>query len=312
MDKELVEKIILAAFEEDFGDCGDITTFATINCSNISTANIIAKSNLVITGLCIVEQIFEVFIKEHMCDSESASIQNSLPEITFNVNDGDKLCPGTIIGTIKGETHIILHCERTILNILQKMSAIATQTSHFVDLIKPYNAKLLDTRKTSPGLRVLEKYAVLIGGGTNHRFGLYDQYMIKDNHIKACESDLSVVIAKLNNYKTLRSCTKNVVLEVSSLEQVMYIFEHNLNQFINRLLLDNMVKRSESGVIDVSYLVDVVKYIDGRIDTEASGNVDEHTINIIASTGVTHISCGKLTHSVDVSKYGDISLKIIN
>ena len=275
MNTAQIEKIIKHALAEDIGS-GDITTSLTIPPESVSRAQIIAKEEGVIAGLQVAKLVFA-----------------ELGEVTFtpNLAEGDHVKPGDVLAEITGPTAVILTGERVALNFLQRMSGIATKTARLVELVKHTNAKILDTRKTTPGLRVLEKYAVKAGGGQNHRFGLYDAVLIKDNHIRAAGGVKEAVQAAKSG------APKDMKIEVESdtLDQVKEALEAGANM----ILLDNM---------NPSMLRQAVELCKGRALTEASGNVTEKNIAEIAETGVDFISVGALTHSV---KALDLSLEII-
>lgn len=298
-----VERAIFLALEEDHSFSGDITTIATISETQINEAIFMVKSDCVIAGINIASKVFDIFAR---CNNYKKI------NIEWYVQDGEFIKASTIIGKVSGNTRVLLACERVALNIMQRMSGIATKTKQCVDLIKPYKTKILDTRKTAPGLRILDKLAVRIGGGFNHRLGLYDQFLIKDNHIKASDGNICEAIKKVNNFMIAGYAERiPITVEVTNLEQIKQIFDENLDVCISRLLLDNMVKinmTDTTNIIDVTLLKEAVDFIDNRIKTEASGNINELTLNVVASVGVDYVSCGSLTHSVIAS---DISMKII-
>lgn len=294
-----MEEIISLAFVEDFCISGDITTRALVEEEFMSEANFIAKSDCVIAGIKVAHKAFELYVKKN----------TDKVVLEWYVSDGDYVKKNTTIGKVTGKIHVLLACERTVLNFMQRMSGIATKTRTYADIVKPYDTKILDTRKTVPGLRILDKLAVKIGGGFNHRIGLYDQFLIKDNHIKACNNDVCDAIMKVHKFM-LSNYEENIpiIVEIADIEQIKQIFDNNLDKCITRLLLDNMVKINDDNTINVDRLKNAVDYINGRVKTEASGNINEFSLNAVASTGVNYISCGSLTHSVIAS---DISMKII-
>lgn len=300
MEKDFEEYLITNAlqlsFMEDFSNCGDITTNAiTTNTEKISTAIFKAKSRCIIAGIDIITKL--------VVDIENYSSLFSNLSVEFYVNDGDELENGNIFGSLTGKSNHILQLERTILNIMQRMTGIATETRKYVNAIEPYDTILLDTRKTAPCLRIFDKLAVKIGGGKNHRFGLYDQYMIKDNHITECNGDIIATINKVLKHNT---DDKPIIVEISNMADLQRVMDSGIFRYLTRLLLDNMVKKTDQGY-DIILLKQAVDYVDKRIATEASGNITLESINLVASSGVTHISCGSLTHSVTA---GDISLKL--
>lgn len=272
----LIDKIIEQALLEDIGT-GDITTESIIP-SNLKAKGIIKTSEEgVVAGLDIV---FLVFIK---LDSE----------ICFQpkTKDGNKILPGEILGEITGLARTILKGERVALNFLQRMSGIATITSKFCQQVKDFPVRIFDTRKTTPGLRILEKYAVRMGGGHNHRFGLYDAVLIKDNHIAVAGGIKSAV----NSVRKQISHTAKIEVEVENLSQL----QEALKVQVDTIMLDNM---------DLETMKEAVKMVKGEALIEASGGITLEKVREIAQTGVDLISVGALTHSV---KSLDISMEII-
>lgn len=273
----LIDKIIEQALLEDIGT-GDITTESIIP-SNLKAKGIIKTSEEgVVAGLDIV---FLVFIK---LDSE----------ICFQpkIKDGNKILPGEILGEITGPARTILKGERVALNFLQRMSGIATITSKFCQQVKDFPVRIFDTRKTTPGLRILEKYAVRMGGGHNHRFGLYDAVLIKDNHIAVAGGIKSAV----NSVRKQISHTAKIEVEVENLSQL----QEALKVQVDTIMLDNM---------DLETMKEAVKMVKGEALIEASGGITLEKVREIAQTGVDLISVGALTHSV---KSLDISMEIKN
>jgi nicotinate-nucleotide pyrophosphorylase (carboxylating) len=268
-------EIVRRALAEDIGT-GDITTELTVDRNKRVGAAFIAKQAGVIAGIDIVEQTF---------------LQLD-PGITFifDVEDGETVEPGDNIMTATGHAVAILTGERVALNFLQRLSGIATMTSRFAALAAGTKARIVDTRKTTPGLRAIEKYAVRVGGGRNHRFGLYDAIMIKDNHIQAAGGIATAVERALAQ----ASHTLSITVECDTLEQV----QEALGAGADILLLDNM---------SVDELREAVEMVDGQAMTEASGGVNEQTVGEIAQTGVDIISVGALTHSAPAL---DISLEL--
>jgi nicotinate-nucleotide pyrophosphorylase (carboxylating) len=278
MDKELlqnIESLIDIGFKEDI-NTGDLTTDLLISADTQKTAVMIAKADGIIAGLPVVEKIFKKL---------DANV-----EFILSKNDGDKIKSGDLICTIKGAYRALLTGERLALNFLQRMSGIATETSKYVDAVRDYHTQILDTRKTIPGHRLLDKYAVKTGGGTNHRIGLYDMVMIKDNHI-------SVAGGITNAVNAIRpKIDKNIKIEVetTNLQQV----EEALKAGADIIMLDNM---------DNETMAKAVKLINGKAKVEASGNMSLERVKEVAATGVDYISIGALTHSV---KALDISQRI--
>jgi len=270
-----VKELIARALREDLGP-GDATSEATIRPESASAAVMLAKQDLVLAGLDIARAVF------HYLD----------PDIQFTafVKDGDRVNAGTELAKLTGNTRALLAGERVALNLLQHLSGIATLTAQYVEKVKGLETEVLDTRKTLPGLRRLEKYAVRIGGGRNHRFGLYDGVLIKDNHIKASGG---IAKAIQNARKNAHHLLKFEV-ETKNLEEV----REALDSRADIIMLDNM---------PVAMMREAVKLIAGRVLVEASGNVTLDTVRAIAETGVDLISSGSLTHSAPAA---DISMKI--
>lgn len=277
MNNILLDKIINQALEEDLA-WGDITTESTVLSTKKSSANLVAKQDGIICGLDVFERVMKIV------DNQTSVIKN--------FNDGDSIKKGDIIAQIKGFSKSILSAERVALNLLQHMSGIATQTANIVSKLINTNVKIADTRKTTPNLRVLEKYAVHVGGGTNHRFNLADGVLIKDNHINAAGSITNAV----NSAKAYIPHTVKIEVETENLEQV----QEALDCGADIIMLDNM---------DIATMRKAVDLINKRAITEASGNMGEKDLIEVASTGVDIISIGALTHSV---KAMDISLKFSN
>ncbi len=271
-----LRKIIKEALKEDIG-FGDITTESIIPEDMISRAIIIAKEEGIIAGLPIAEEVFKLL--------------DSKIEFKEFKKDGDEIKKGDIILEIKGKTKMILMGERTALNFLQRLSGIATYTRKCVDVVKPYGAKILDTRKTTPTLRILEKYAVKVGGGENHRFGLYDMVLIKDNHIRAAGG----IKEAIERVRKRVSHVYKIEVEVSNLEELKEALESKADI----VLLDNM---------DYDTLKEAVSIAKGKVMIEVSGKISLEDLEKIARLGVDFISMGKLTHSY---KSLDLSLELL-
>lgn len=256
--------IIQQALNEDIGT-GDVTTEYLQLDNEETQAFLVAKQEGIIAGL---EIAFDVF----------AYLDNQVNCVTYR-KDGDTVKPGDEIAKVTGLTSALLQAERTALNILQRLSGIATLTHKYVKAIEPYEARLLDTRKTTPLLRQLERYAVRVGGGFNHRFGLYDMVLIKENHIRAAGSITEAVNRVLDHNTAYR-----IEVEVTNLKEL----DEAVACGVDRVMLDNMT---------VAMMKKAVKKHGNKVELEASGNVRLDTINEIASTGVHYISSGALTHS---------------
>lgn len=260
-----IDVLIELAFEEDIG-IGDITTESTVSSTQRGVGTLLAKSDGIIAGLPIAES---AFLK---LDSE----------LIFRdfVNDGDAINSGTPIGEVQGAAKSILIAERTALNFLQRLSGVATLTSQFVHAVADYDVKIVDTRKTTPGWRALQKYAVRVGGGHNHRFGLYDGVLIKDNHIVAAGG----ITPAVQRARKTAPHTAKIEVEVETLEQVNEALEAKAEI----LLLDNM---------SLEMMKQVVQMVGDLAVTEASGGITLDRVKAVASTGVDYISVGALTHS---------------
>nr|WP_281816093.1 carboxylating nicotinate-nucleotide diphosphorylase [Vallitalea longa] len=269
-----VDKIIIEALEEDMNN-GDITSDTLINDNQRSKAKLIAKEDGILAGCEIFTRVFDL-VDSHI-------------KMNLFFKDGDSVKEQDVIGKLYGPTKSILKCERIALNLLQRLSGIATMTNNFVKEIEDMSVRIVDTRKTTPGLRVLEKYAVRTGGGFNHRFNLSDAVMIKDNHIKAVGSiKMAIEIAKANIPHTMK-----IEVEVEDLEQL----KEALDSKADIIMLDNM---------STDMMKEAVILAKGKAIIEASGNVTKDRIKDIAKTGVDIISIGAITHSV---KALDISLR---
>ncbi len=271
------EILLGLAYDEDIGD-GDITTNNLLPPTQNKTAVLVSKENGIIAGLPVAKMVFERFD----------------PNLTWNEKkpDGSRVSPGDVIVEFTGNYRALLTGERTALNFLQHLSGIATYTDRCVQEVKGFNAQILDTRKTLPGYRYLDKYAVRMGGALNHRFGLYDMVMIKDNHIQVAGGISQAV-------KAIREkIPGNIKIEVetSNLSQVQEAIDANADI----IMLDNM---------STAMMSEAVKLINKRAKVEASGNMNLDRIREVASTGVDFISIGALTHSV---KALDISQRIID
>ncbi len=268
--KELIEK----ALAEDLGS-GDITSEVTIPAESTSEAVMLAKQHLVLAGIEVSREVF------HFLD----------PAIQFTpfAKDGDIIHAGTELARLSGNTRALLAGERVALNLLQHLSGIATLTAKYVEKLKGLKAEMLDTRKTLPGLRQLEKYAVRMGGGKNHRMGLYDMILIKDNHLAAAGSIANAMASARTKAGKLK-----IEVETKTLDEV----REALAAKADIIMLDNM---------PIDTMREAVKLVKGRALMEASGNVTLETVRQIAQTGVDFVSSGSLTHSAPAA---DISMKI--
>ncbi len=273
--EHLVRKLIEEALWEDIGP-GDVTSDAVISEESASTAEIIAKQDIVVVGVLIAREVFRKL--------------DPWVQFTPVVHDGNRVPSGTIIAQVQGRTRALLAGERVALNLMQHLSGIATLTAKFAEALKGSRAEILDTRKTLPGYRALEKYAVRMGGGRNHRFGLYDGIMIKDNHIAAAGG---IIKAMAEIRKKVQPLLK-IEVEVKTLDEVREAMAAGATM----ILLDNMPPHLMKQAVNI---------VGGRVLVEASGNVTLENIKAIAETGVDFISSGSLTHSAPAA---DISMKI--
>ena len=280
MDKEYVDQFIISALKEDVGD-GDHTSLATIPAGTIGKAKLLVKDNGVLAGVELAAEIFRI-------------VDKGL-KMTAYLKDGADIKYGDIAFEVEGDAQSILKAERLVLNCMQHMSGIATRTNEIVDILKGYNTKVLDTRKTTPGLRYLEKWAVRIGGGVNHRFGLYDMILIKDNHVDYA-GGISEAIEGARNYLVTNHKKLAIEIEVRNIEELEEVIQTG---GVDRILLDNF---------NFNDLRDAVDLIEGRFITEASGGITIDNIREYAACGVDYISVGALTHSV---KSLDLSLKAV-
>ena len=279
-EKEL-ELIIANAIREDIGD-GDHTSLSCIPANAKGKAKLLVKDNGIIAGVAFAKQVF-------------AYVDKDLRIETF-INDGEKVAYSDVVFHVSGKSQSILMAERLVLNAMQRMSAIATKTAFFANLLKGTKTKVLDTRKTTPGIRALEKWAVKIGGGENHRFALYDMVMIKDNHIDFA-GGITAAITKTKKYLTEKNLEIKIIVEARSLEEIKEILS---NEGVYRILIDNFNYEDTRKAVAL---------IGDACFTESSGGINEETIRKYADCGVDFISSGALTHSV----YNlDLSLKAIN
>ena len=275
-NEKIVEDIINRAILEDVG-MGDVTSENLIPPSHTSKGYILAKEDGVLAGLEVAQMVF-------------SKVDESL-EFKNIIKDGQEMKKGDQIAQISGPTLSILKGERIALNFLQRMSAIATKTRKYVELVKDLGVRVVDTRKTTPNLRILEKYAVAVGGGSNHRMGLYDAVMIKDNHIAVTGS----IVKAVKKIRASIPHTMKIEVEVENFEEV----KEAVFAGADIIMLDNM---------DIDLMKKSVKYINGRAIVEASGGVTDKNIREVAKTGVDVISVGALTTKIDSL---DISLEIV-
>jgi len=266
------------ALREDVGD-GDFSSLASVDKGTKGRARLLAKENGILAGLRVARQVF------HIVD----------PSLTLTVlaNDGDVIAPQMVLMIVEGEVISILKAERLMLNIVQRMSGIATVTAEYVKKVEGTGAMIIDTRKTTPGMRSLEKEAVRIGGGTNHRMGLYDMIMLKDNHIDYA-GGITAAIKRTKEYLQKNGLNLKIEVESRNLDDVREILETG---GVDRIMLDNFT---------VPLTAEAVKIIGGRTETESSGGITLANVRDYAECGVNFISIGALTHHI---KSLDLSLK---
>ena len=274
----MLDEFVRRALSEDLGD-GDHTSLACINEHEKSAARLKVRERGILAGIGVAKRVFELY--------------DSSLEIEILKNDGDSVIEGDIAFNVKGSARSILSTERLVLNLMQRMSGIATKTHQMVEMISHTDAILLDTRKTTPGMRFIEKEAVAIGGGGNHRFGLYDMIMIKDNHIDYA-GGISKAIQKTHSYLDANNKKLKIEIEVRSLNELDEVLTEGK---VHRIMLDNFSPKE---------IENALKRIPQKYETEASGGITEENIVAYAETGVDFISVGALTHSV---KSLDLGLK---
>ena len=272
-----LDGLIRTALAEDIGD-GDHSTLACIPSDAVNAAKMVAKGDGILCGAEVGERVFKL-------------VDDSL-EVTLLKHDCDAVAKGDVIMTVSGHAGSILTAERTALNFMQRLSGIATETHRMVQMLDGLHTRLLDTRKTTPNMRLLEKYAVHCGGGTNHRIGLYDMVMLKDNHIDFA-GGIEAAIDRTRNYLKEKGKDLRIEIEVRDLDELQRVLDHG---GVDRIMLDNF---------DTDTLREAVRRIDGRYETEASGGITDATLRSYAETGVDFISVGALTHHI---KSLDISL----
>ena len=277
-EKDLVDKLIDLSFAEDIGD-GDHTTLCCIPEEARGKSRMIIKEEGILAGVKIAEEVFNRF--------------DSTLKVEILINDGTNVKPGDVAMVVEGSVRSLLQTERLMLNIVQRMSGIATITHKYMELLKGTKAKVLDTRKTTPGMRILEKMAVKIGGGENHRIGLFDMILLKDNHVDFV-GGISNAIDRCHEYLKAKNKDLKIEIEVRSIDELNQVLEHG---GVNRIMLDNFSVENTRMAVDL---------IGGKYEIESSGGITLDTIRSYAECGVDYISVGALTHSV---KSLDISFK---
>lgn len=266
IDTARFEEIIARALAEDLDEAGDITSRAVVAPDATTEARLVARAGGVIAGLPVARLVFE-------------TVDRTIEFQPF-VSDGSRVEPGAVLAMVSGRSRSILTAERTALNLLGRMSGVATSTAGLVSAVEGTGARITDTRKTMPGLRAADKYAVAVGGGVNHRMGLYDEVMIKDNHI-AASGDLRAAVTAARG---LFGSGVRVIVEVEDLDQLALALQTDAD----RVLLDNM---------SPDELRQAVEMVGGAMETEASGGITLDTVRAVAETGVGYISVGWITHS---------------
>ena len=280
MNKQLEESLILLAIKEDFGS-GDHTSQSCIPSDSVGKASLIIKEPGILAGIRVSKSVFSL-------------IDPNL-EIQFRLSDGDRVSVGEVAFIVSGKSRKILQAERLVLNFMQRMSGIATETSKYVNQLKGTKAKILDTRKTSPGLRHFEKEAVRIGGGMNHRMGLYDMIMIKDNHIDL-SGGIELAIDAVHDYLNQKKINIPVEIEARSIDDVEKIIHHG---GVDRIMLDNFNPEQTRHAVEK---------INSLFETESSGGITISNIRDYALCDVDFISVGALTHQIHSL---DMSLKVV-
>lgn len=280
--QQALHQLIRSALQEDIGE-GDHSTLSSIPAQQEGKAVLRIKQAGILAGMEVAAAIFQLV--------EPGSRFHALKQ------DGDVMQIGEIAFEVEAKVHTILQCERLVLNCMQRMSGIATLTKSYTDLLKGYKTKLLDTRKTTPNFRLLEKEAVRIGGGVNHRFGLYDMIMLKDNHIDYA-GGIPQAIAAAHDYVQRVKPSLRIEVETRSLEDVALVLENGAGK-VFRIMLDNFTPEQVKAAVTL---------IDGRMETEASGGINKENIQAYAAAGVDYISVGGLIHQAQSL---DLSLKAV-
>lgn len=268
--EELVDRLIDLAFAEDIGD-GDHTTLCCIPADAMGKSHLLIKEDGILAGVEVAREVFRRF--------------DPTMEVTVLMGDGSPVKKGDIVMVVSGKVRSLLQTERLMLNIMQRMSGIATMTHRYVERLKGTHTRVLDTRKTTPGMRMLEKQAVKIGGGCNHRIGLFDMILLKDNHVDFA-GGITNAIDRCHAYLEAKGLKLKIEIEVRDFDELRQVMEHG---GVDRIMLDNF------SVADTRKAVDIVA---GKYETEASGGITFDTIRDYAEAGVDFISVGALTHSV--------------
>ncbi len=266
----LINNLIDLAFAEDIGE-GDHTTLCSIPSGAVGKASLVIKEAGIVAGVDVAIKVF------HKLDPHI--------KLDVHIKDGSNVKPGDVVFTVEGKVQSILQAERLMLNIMQRMSGVATATNRYVALIAGTGAKVLDTRKTTPGMRILEKQAVKLGGGENHRIGLFDMILLKDNHIDFA-GGIKSAISGANNYLKEKNKSLKIEIEVRDLNELNEVLRVGE---VDRIMLDNFTPEATKTAVEL---------VNGRVELESSGGITSETIRSYAEAGVDFISVGALTHSV--------------
>ncbi|MBN2681967.1 MAG: carboxylating nicotinate-nucleotide diphosphorylase [Bacteroidales bacterium] len=281
MNEKYLEQFVENALKEDIGS-GDHSSLSCIPENAKGKAKLLVKQSGIIAGVSVAEKVFRQFDK--------------FLAIDLFIKDGAKIFPGDVVFIVEGSVRSLLQTERLVLNIMQRMSGIATHTAQYVELLKGYKTKVLDTRKTTPGMRFIEKEAVRIGGGVNHRFGLFDMIMLKDNHIDFA-GGIDAAIDSAVKYLKENKLKIKIEIEVRNLSDLEIVLTKG---GVDRIMFDNFTPE---------LTLEAVKMVNGRYETESSGGINLETVRQYAECGVDFVSVGALTHQV---KSLDLSLKAID
>ncbi|MGL4520894.1 MAG: carboxylating nicotinate-nucleotide diphosphorylase [Phocaeicola sp.] len=269
--KDLIERLIDLAFSEDIGD-GDHTTLSSIPADAMGKSKLLIKEEGILAGIEIAKQVFNRF--------------DPTMEVEVFMNDGTHVKPGDVAMVVEGKIQSLLQTERLMLNIMQRMSGIATMTSKYVQKLEGTNTRVLDTRKTTPGMRILEKMAVKIGGGVNHRIGLFDMILLKDNHVDFA-GGLEKAITRAKEYCVAKGKDLKIEIEIRNFDELQRVLDLG---GVDRIMLDNFTPENTKKAVEM---------IGGRFETESSGGITFDTLRDYAECGVDFISVGALTHSVN-------------
>ena len=279
-EKELIDKLIDLAFAEDIGD-GDHTTLSCIPATAMGKSKLLIKEAGVLAGIEVAKEIFNRF--------------DPTMKVEVFINDGTEVKPGDVAMVVEGKVQSLLQTERLMLNVMQRMSGIATMTRKYAKVLEGTNTRVLDTRKTTPGMRILEKMAVKIGGGVNHRIGLYDMILLKDNHVDFA-GGIDKAILRAQSYLKEKGKDLKIEIEVRNFDELAQVMAVG---GIQRIMLDNFTPENTRKAVDI---------IAGKYETESSGGITFATLRDYAECGVDYISVGALTHSV---KSMDMSFKAL-